>query len=213
MTSPLNTRFGPLLSLHSVADSLIDLIERWATTYLPAAERDAGWAPGDLPRPAKYWTRQVLEAIPGEDSTPCVIVVVRGTDEIRRKQDGYYDAILDLGLGIVMMGQSPSNARELAGVYGAAICGIVLHKPTFEDALDGRIRVERLVSIELDDLPPEDQRTRAILRAEFRVLVKDFIRSGVGPKQPDPPVDPLPDPGPWPQAQSVHVEVKKEGDS
>jgi hypothetical protein len=212
---PTDERFGPLLSLQRpVSDGIMTTLQFRERQYVAAAERDAGWTPGMI-APVKSWNASNrLDAIPGGENTPAVILAVRGAaGPPRRSGRGLYSIPLGVGLAVVAMGQDQDNSREVAGVLGAAFLGIILHHKTFGDALGGRVSLQEWTDYRLDDLPPEDQRTRAIARFDFEILVKDVAQDGIGARIPDPPVDPVIAPGPLHRAEQVQINVQKEGGS
>jgi hypothetical protein len=211
---PTDPRFGPLYSVHrAVADVIVPFLQERERQYTAAAERDAGWTPGMIGPPKSWNVTDRLDAIPGVENTPSIIVAVRGdSSEPRRSssRDRMYSLPISVGVAVVTMGQDQANSRELAGVLSAGLLGAMLHFPTFGG--DGRVHLDDWTGYRLDDLPPEDQRTRAIVRMEFVVNVKDVVQGGIGSRIPDPPVDPTPQPDPLHRVESWHIDVRKEGE-
>jgi hypothetical protein len=202
---------GPLTNLHHVSVAVRDLHRKWIDTYLSDVERDNGLTPRVYTRPASYAMVNLLTAVPGEDMSPSVIIITRGANRSVERQGNSFDVPLDVGIALVTTSYEGDGARDAAGAYAAATAGLLMHRKRLDGAVGGSCIVQSWDDIRLDDLPAEEQRTRAIVRLEFTVLVKDVLRTGVaGFTAPNPPADPTVEPGSRPTVLTHTTTLTKE---
>lgn len=210
MAAP-DPQFDYLTGPHELTQAVEAHIRRWIDTYLSEVERQNDLAPRHLARPRAYIHKQRLEALPGEDQNPAIILVSRGNREaFRQTKGGEVTVPYDLGIAVVVNGTEDSVRRN-GGMYGIAIAGMMLHarRRTLDGQLDGRIRVLDFNQFALEDTLDEDTRSQAIVRLEFTVTIKNAIHIGAGPANPDPPPDPENPPGPWPTVDDVITTIEK----
>jgi hypothetical protein len=203
--------FGPLTNPQELPVAVRNVIIKWIDTYLSEVERNAGLEPRTLIRPQSYSLVNIITSVPSNEVSPLVLIVTRGLNGTPVKNGDSYDLPLDVGLAIVTNSFMGDEAREAAGRYAIATAGILLHRRTLDGAIEGSCRVESWDDMRLDDLPATEQGSRAIVRLEFTVILKDVLRTGVyGPPTPEPPPDPVPDPGPFPTVAETTVTLKSE---
>lgn len=210
MAAP-DPQFDYLTGPHELTQAVEAHIRKWIDTYLAEVERQNDIEPRHLSRPRAYIHKQRLEALPGEDQNPAIILVSRGNREAFRNNNGG-EITIPYDLGIAAVVNAPEQyVRRNGGMYGIAIAGLMLHarRRSLDGALDGRVRVLDFNQFQLEDTQDEDSRTQAIVRLEFTVTVKNAIKLGAGPAQPDPPTDPEIPPGPWPTVDDVITTIEK----
>lgn len=211
MAAP-DPQFDYLTGPHELTQAVEAHIRRWIDTYLSEVERQNDVPARHLARPRAYIHKQRLEALPGEDQNPAIILVSRGNrEQFREVQGGELTIPYDLGIAAVV--NAPEEyVRRNGGMYGIALAGMMLHarRRTLDGALNNRCRVLEFNQFFLEDTQDEDSRTQAIVRLEFTVTVKNALHIGAGPAQPDPPVDPETPPGPWPTVDEVITTIQKE---
>lgn len=186
--------FGPLISFNDVEEALIGHIQLWARTYINARERKMGIAVNTIPFPRSWFTRQTFDALPGEESTPFVVIVSAGTPEIPfRHGDGHYDVILDVAVAVVVEASEADAARELGGHYQAALLPLLLQQSGFSVGTD-TAKIDEWTGMSMDDIPDEAARTLFDVELRFNVKYRGFADDSIGPTTP--PVDPEdPQPG------------------
>jgi hypothetical protein len=211
--------FGAITNPQDLPRAVEGHLKKWLDTDLAAIEREAGYTPPHYSRPASYLKVNLLEGIPGEESSPAIIIVSRGANgkpekSARTGTRPYPTSTISLGMdvGIAVMTSSfeGDGAREVAGAYCWAIAAAMLHRRDLDGRMDGKLHVESLDDLRLDDLPGEEARTRAMLRLEFTIRVNNFIDLGSGPSTPDPPTDPYPAPGNLPTVATHTETISKE---
>lgn len=192
-------RFGPLVNIQSAPRAVEEHIKFWIDTYLNGVEEDSGLDLHTYARPASYRKVNLLQGIPSEDMSPTVIIITRGDAEAPRRDGKTYTLPLDLGVAIATSSFEGDGAREVAGAYGAAVFGLMMHKRNLDGRMDDKLRVVSWDGVRLDDLAGvgEEFRTRAIIRLEFTLQITGVLWSTSGPLIPDVPVDPDPS-TPWP---------------
>lgn len=204
-----NNVAGPLTNIHNAPLAVEEHLQEWMNTYMNIYERDNGLDLGTYPRPFSWLRVNLLEGVPGEDSSPAVIIVTRGDTAAPEQDAKGWSLPLDIGVALVTTSFETDGARDAAGVLGVAALKALLDKRNLGGRMNGKLRVESWDGIRLDDLPGEEQRTRAILRLEFTVRINDVIWRTGGPLVPDPETSPDP-PGTWPPVEE-HIEtVRKE---
>jgi hypothetical protein len=189
--------FGPFVNLHDVSRAVRDFHQLWFDTYLCEVERQSGYTPRYYSRDGAYRLVNMLTGRIG-DISPVTIIVTRGGNGRPERNGRSYDLPLDIGIAHVTSSFEGDGAREAAGAFAAATVSLMLQQRSLGSALNGRLRVSSWDDIRMDDLPETEQLTRAVLRLEFTVLVKDVVDPAGGPAINTPPADPTLDPGLWP---------------
>lgn len=201
---------GPLLNIHDVPRSVEIHLRKWIDTKLSVVERDRGLDERTYARPASYEKVNLLEGIPSEDMSPTVIIVTRGDSGPPERAGRSWSIPLDLGVAAVTTSFSGDGGREVAGAYGAAILGCLLHRRNLDGLMNNKLRVESWDGVRLDDLPGEESRTRGIIRLMFTIRISEIVWNAAGPDIPDP-VDEPPEPPPdWPTVLTTQIDVRKE---
>lgn len=201
-----DTKFGPLTSFNDCELALIELINEWIDSWLAGRERKVGIDPGRITRPRSMVVKQTFTTLPGEESTPCIIVVSGGFGSTPdRHGDGTYDVSLNMGVAAVVQGPEAMPARALAGHYQAALMGLLLKN---QKLMNGQMKLRELVDLSLDDVPEEDTgRSLCAVRITLTYWVFGFAEEYDGPLVvPPDPLDPQLD-DPFVQTHDEVVEM------
>lgn len=185
--------FGPLLSFNDIELALIAHMQSWVETYLAARERKMDIPVGRIPRPRSWFTRQTFDALPGEESTPFVVIVSAGTtDAPVHHGDGHYDVNLDIAIATVVESNEAAPARTLGGHFQAAFLSLLLQQSGFVVGTD-TAKLEEWTGMSMDDLPDETARSLFDVELRFNVKYRGFADESGGPIVPPPdPQDPQP---------------------
>jgi hypothetical protein len=212
--------FGPLINLAVGPSRAVEsFLREWLDTYLAAYERDNGLPSHTYARPASWLKVNLLEGLPGEDMSPTLVIIARGSVGGPHRQNRSYDVPMGIGIAVITSSFEEDGAREVAGALGASILTSMFHKPNLRGVdypngrMGGRLRVLSWDDVRLDDLAGEESRTRAILRMEFTITVSAVLELNAGPDSPDPPDDDdgtHTPPGALPTVETTEVTVTKE---
>jgi len=204
-----DSKFGSLYSTTDVEEAVLAHFKLWMDTWLAARERNQGIVPGTIARPRSYIIKRTFNAIPGEESTPLIVVISDGFADptTRRGQDGRHDAYVRIGVAAVVTGGGEGQAHLLAGHYQAALVGIAIkHRVINHD-----VSLQAWNDLSTDDIDDEAQsRTMSAIRLELVYRCTNFASEFPIPNKittpPDQPYEPQPDD---PLVQTVHTEVTK----
>jgi len=205
-----DSKFGPLLSFADVEYRIMELYRKWMEAWIQGYERRNGLQTLTVIRPRSWITRQTFTALPGQESTPAIIVVSDGfSGATDRHGDGSHDAFFRVGVAVFVSSAEQQLTRALAGQYQAIMLGLALkHRRT----ADERISLAQFVDLKIDDLDDEAvSRSLAAVRLEFIYKVQGFAEEY---NPPGTPVGPPPDttePGPTPDdpiVQEVIIETE-----
>lgn len=198
--------FGELIAFSDVEDKVLAHYKKWMHTWLSARERKLGIVNNTITRPRSYIVKQAFTALPGQESTPLVIVVSDGfATEPARRGDGAWDAWLRFGIAVMCMG-TDGSARALCGHYQTAIVGIATRHRAIDD---GSIVMNDFGNLRIEDIDEESLgRSMAAVRMEVVYRVQDFSGETPVPKIEIPPEEPHPDDPPVHTVQ-VAVENRK----
>lgn len=205
--SSVNNTFGTLFAIPNLERNMLDLISGWLPTYLAEVERQNDLAPGTLARPEFYGTSVVGDLHPGE-KLPAIIVVSPGTEgEPAQEQGATWAAWYQATVVALVQAPAETNVRALAGMYAAAIRGVVMQHGSIGGVADG----VKWMGEEYQGEPAADRnRTRGAVLIHFRVKVTNIVDGQGGPSG-DPPDDPLADMPDLPIVQTVEITTASEG--
>jgi hypothetical protein len=186
--------YGPLLSFHDVELALRDHVEMGIDAYLAARERKVGLTEGTIPRPKSYVIKQTFTSLPGEESTPSIIVISDGMPvSSERHGDGRHDIAMHMAVVAFVYAEESAAVRTLAGNYQAALLGLLMKHKTI---MNGQAYMFEFVSMRMEDLDEEAVgRAMCAVRLEFLYAIQDFADEYNPPPWPpvEPPYAPLPD--------------------
>lgn len=201
--------YGQIITFHQVELAMKNFLQRWLPTYLAEMERQTGRTPGSLPRPVAWSNTTEFTKFP-EENLPLVVIVcpsITGTPV--KEGNGSYRVAYPVGVAVVVKagGSRPKESvRALAGIYSAAVRAAVLQ----HRGLDGFAITTNWIDERSDDIPVDARRSLGSGQNVFEVEVRDVVSAHMGTSEPDPPADPLEDPGDWPIATDVAFEIEKE---
>lgn len=192
--------FGPLVDRDLVETTLIAFLQLWMDTYLAEIERIKVIDVRSLPRPRSYVQANRFQRWT-EEQLPALIVVSPGLSEPPKKDgSGLYRAKWNIGIGMTVGAGEEEANRALIGYYMAAIRMLMVHKPSIGGfGLGIEWTDERY-----NDTPEDFRRSTASGQLLFKLEVNAVVQAYQGPATADPPpVDPIPDPGNWPEVVDV----------
>jgi len=208
LPNPYSRAVGPIVSGRDVELAALALLRRWSGTYLAEAERQRGYAPGQLPRIRGWATSSDFEKWP-EDQLPCVLLVSPGLAEAPRPDGaGFYRASFSLGFAVIVSTATMEETAIKAKLYCAAHRACLLQHSSLEGFAAGVTWVDETY----DDLDSIDTRSLGAGQAIFSVEVHGFAARWNGPttpsEPPDPDTDPLPT-DPYVQPGRVGIDVTR----
>lgn len=197
--------FGSLTAFTDVEQKVLAHYKTWMNTWLAGRERSLEIPVGTIARPRSYLVKQTFMALPGEESTPCVIAVCDGFQEpAERRGTGKYSAYLRFGIAAMCYGNDGS-ARALAGHYQVALLGIATHHRTVED---GTASMCEFRDLKIDDVDEQSLgRSMCAVRLELTYKVNDFASETPVPELLPDVESPHPDD---PLVETVIIDVEKE---
>lgn len=117
-----------------------------------------------------------------ENKLPCVIVVSPGMPEPPRKRgDGWYDAVWEIVVAVVVSAKTKKSSHKLGMRYGAALAKCVISNASLEGALEGASVIDWLGE-DYADLPVEERRHLHVVRNVFHVKVEKVMNAYKAPE-------------------------------
>lgn len=190
-----------LIAPWNVEQAVLATLATWLDFYLYRVEEQNGLRAGTLPRPPapeslaggvdfESWT---------EDLLPMVIVVCNPIGEPELNPSVGYSQVFAVDIGTVAGGDDENAARQRAGLYAAAVVGVLLER----GSLGGFSARTRMVGSPRVSLPDPEIRLLALGECSFHLQVDGVASDQTGPTSPTPPTDPSIPPQPWPPVTST----------
>jgi hypothetical protein len=204
-------RFGAAVGMHAVRRWALEGVRLWLPDYLRDSERVHGYTVGRTATPNSWEIAEDLAKWP-EQQLPALLIQcpgLAGGGEPRRMGGGVYAGQWAVALTAVIRGNSEAERDALASVYELALRLLFVQQATGfveQDGYDGPdVEADAVAWVDsgMDDLPQRRSRTLAAATATFRVGMKGLASDEAGPMEPA--EDPLPDPGGWPEVDTVAV--------
>lgn len=195
--------FGPILEASQVERDFLDTLKEWMPDYLNEIARILpNFSPGDFDTPRTWTTLNRFDSWP-DMGPPMILVMSPGLSEVpKKKGDGSYWAKWIVGVASVVSARDQESTNQLSKVYAAAVRSALLQHPGLQGSCQGLDWTDEKYT----DLPPNEQdRTLAAATLMFHAEYKDVVNESFGPIAPS--ETPEIDPGPWPSAAGVSVEV------
>lgn len=203
--------FGPLVSFTDVEAALLQHLKDYTTYWLAARERRLGLPQGDIARPRSFITKQTFNALPGQETTPAIIVVSDGFAEATdRRGNGSHMAYLRLAVAAFVMGVEQPETRTLAGHYQAALLGLLMkHRSIFDPVTQVDAQMNEFRDLKIDDVDEDAAgRSMCAVRIELVYRVLNFVEEQNPPTIVIPTDDPfVPEPDD-PEVETVIVETE-----
>jgi hypothetical protein len=198
--------FGQIVTGWDVEQWVLDLLERWTSTYMSEVERQHGMVAGTLARPRSFVRTISFDKLP-EDQLPAVMVISTGLAGPPKTSGETIRASWAVGIGVVCSARTQDEAKRNASFLTAALRDLFKQRPS----LDGHALGTDWAIEAYDDLTFDDTRSLAGGRLVFAIEVGDVVSVNAGPATPDVPLDP--DTLPWPDWQQVEeVDLDVEAD-
>jgi len=204
-----NDTFGPLFVPASLERSMLTLLETWLPVYLAEIERQNDLATCTIARPRSYATSVEADLEPGEQ-LPAIIAISPGTIAAPEREADEWTAWWQLTVVALVMTPAEISTRELAGMYAAAIRGVVLQHAGLDNAL---VEATWWDGEEYQGEPGSDRnRTRGAALVNFRVKIgRGIVDTTAGPVSMGAVADPCTDEfDPPATVQTVHVDVESD---
>lgn len=202
------TTFPHMLSGRHVEQAVIETCVNWGEEFVSEAERQFGIPPRAVPVPAEgqFTSKSTeFEKWP-EDQTPAVLVLAPGlTGKPRREADRSLTAPVAVGLGFLCgTGHGSGANRELAQLYAAAYCELMLRKPLTLVGVPLGVDSVEYIDERYNDIPGNRERMLGAARLVFVVNVKNWRSLKGQPPEAEPRPDPYQTPGPeWPRVETI----------
>lgn len=200
--------FGPIIHAGMVEDAAAATLKLWLPTYLREIERQHDRAQLALPDP-KSWLVYSQADRPEdwpEAGLPAILLMCPGLKAApEREGAGTYRARWDLQAGAVVSASRPSQTRQLAQLYGAAIRAAILQRPS----LGGFAQAVTWTDEANGDMSPVDSRSLGYTSVAFTVDVTDAVDAMGGPILPDAAAHP--DSPEWPDVTLADATVTLAG--
>lgn len=202
--------FERIVTPEDVEGAMRATIAEWAPDYFAELERNAGYAPGEVARPAGVITTREFAKWP-EDQLPLILVMSGGTigKPVRRAR-GTYEAAWAVTVAAIVSDVDQGESRRLMAVYAGAIRAMVLQHKMLKSSLheDGFATFLAWEGETYSDIDFVDSRNLDSCRVNFSVGVEQVVTEQAGPREPS--EDPLEDPGEWPGVSEVDINVEAE---
>lgn len=207
--------FGAFVAGWQVEQAMKAHLREWMPDYLPHYYRQAqellGRSLPPFPEPRSYTTVPRDPERWKEDQLPAILVVSPGLAE-RPRQDGggNYRGIYELSVGAICSAgdgdeEGEAISKLFADLYFTAAAMICLDKPS----LGGVVEDTTIETVENDWFTGARNRTLAATAGSFNVTVPSLLTVTGGP--PAHLEDPSTDPGDFEEAETTHLELRKEG--
>lgn len=173
------TVYGPLPSVAVVDEAVVDTLRKWMPSVLADVAAQAG-------RPTPAMVREIIvsagpQAFPAV-SPPFILVISPGlaADPVRGG-DGRVSGTYAIGVMAVVSGRDERETRALAGVYTAAVRGVLMQNRR----LGGAVRAVEWVTERYDErYDPQDKRVWQSGLVNVRVTVDCVVDINAGLPEP-----------------------------
>jgi len=188
-----------------------DHLKAWMPVYIQELELQLGRERGKVPVPRSWMIAGELEQL-RENQLPGILVRSPGIANLpTHNGEGGYTAAWQLDLTGLISALDQDSTRAVAKLYGAAMRGIIVQKPSVNDFAINTVWTGE----SYNDLPsPDGERNLTLVTVNCNMIVEDVVNRMGGPRtypSPDPP-QPATQPGSqWPEFETVEVDVELEG--
>lgn len=201
--------FGPIVSTHTVEDSIVALAEEWLATYVNAVADAMGMTPGSIKYPASYQRSFDFENRSTLPLPAFAVVCSQVSDFERGMPEGEVGGWFDFEAGVAVEDQSEASTRKISSVFAAALATMLEQHRGLKGRSDDTIVQRTGVR-----LPAKDVRTVALGYVKAQTFVNTiWQRNAMVPAAPGEFVEAPQQEGPvtpWPErptAQTVTVDV------
>lgn len=177
----MTTIFEQIIATKNVEDAYVETISTWADTYLSEVERQNNISVPTMGRPASYQKTYDTDNWPLAQMPGIVVVCPGTTGTLERQGDQTYGGWFDVGIAIVLSGQTESDARNTAQLYQAAINSAILQHGELGGFSTDTVLVT--FSVKLQEV---GNRYVALAISEFHSFIDGLVTASAGPILPDP---------------------------
>lgn len=136
MTVPATDPYGPLFAASVLEDAVVATLKEWMPDYISTLETRTGRQAGSVPLPRSWQVFEDFGQLQG-DQLPLIVVVSPGTSRDPELSGGVYSAWWSIAVGVLVTARDKDSARRIAGLYGAAVRGVLAGKPGLGGVADG----------------------------------------------------------------------------
>lgn len=199
-------RLGPLVGMWHVRESVITWARIWLPDYLADSCRAHGKASDWIAAPQSWEAAEEVTKWP-QQKLPAIVPGIPGTvGDPARRGDGLYAATWQVTLGAIVAGIDDNDTELQASIYGGALTLMALQQTTKLPGLD--VEGKRWRGITFDPLPQHDKRFTLAASVMFEVELRNVASGKTGLATPS--EAPLGDPGAYPLADTVTVDLELE---
>jgi len=199
----INPIFHRIVSASEIEDAVMGTLQTWFPTYLAEQERQESMRVGLLPPPQNYINRNAFDTLEGEE-LPKIVVISEGlASPPASTGQGVYHAVWRVGVGVATAAKTEDLANRMVKAYGAAVRALVLNKVPASTDLN-------IISIAwVEETYPNLNIPSPIMlfkaaNISFHIDVDDVVHRYGGPAKPT-----LAPPPPYPESQTVEVDIQK----
>lgn len=189
--------YGQIIDGSQVEDIVTNFLKRWLPQYVAQVADDRGLERDAIPAP-KTWANTTEFNLDETTQLPAILIITNGLAERpQRFGDGSFNAKYVIGIAVVVSagGDDPARATSrLAKRYAAALHTLMLQQSALESDLVAGVSWD---DESYDDVPSEQGRSLASVRAVFTIEIRNVLNANDGPILPDDPPDPTDPPGTW----------------
>jgi hypothetical protein len=204
-------RLGPIVGMWHVREAVITWAQAWLPDYLADSCRAHGKASDWIAAPASWEAAEEVMKWP-QQKLPAIVPGVPGTTgDPARRGTGLYEVAWQMTLGAIVAGIDDNDTELQASIYGAALTQMALQQLGRNDAhglvgLD--VEGKRWRGLTFDPVPQRDSRYLIAASVMFDLTIRNAASGATGLSEPSAP--PLGDPGAYPTADTVTVDLALE---
>lgn len=186
-------RFENILTGSDVEQWVIDMLKKWALTYINELQFQIGWDGAQIPVPRSFTTRTRVRHFEDDQLPQCIVVSPGLADRPRKEGNGVYRATFSMGVSVIASAKDESTTKALARFYAAVTRAILLQHASLDGKADGMEWWDE----SYDDIEDDADVSRVLAAGSnfFRIEVPNVVTWGAGPKLI---VPPTPDTEAWP---------------
>jgi hypothetical protein len=197
----MSSVFGEILTGYDVEQAVEATIDTWLPDYLRELERQKDIPAGSLLPIASKMTVNDFAQYQGAP-LPLMVIICPGTEGPPEWHGDLRVASVwwTCGVAVIVEAVNEMYARQLAQLYAAAIRTLLAQRPSL-----GNFAADLALGVESHEDAPADflRAGCAVARIVFSILTEGVVTALAGPTVPDP------DPQPWPQVETVHIDAER----
>jgi hypothetical protein len=193
--------FGDIVDADTIEQAAKQTLQAWLPAHLAHQERRRDLQMRSIAHPRSWPTVSEFDPEPHEQLPSIVLVSPGTTGEIHRDGSGRHSATWRLDIIAAVASSTEPEVRRLAGVYAAAIRGVLVQNPEL-----GGVAARTRWMGEDYAVGTTHRGPRAMVEVSFEIDVDDVVDARLGPLAPPP--DPY-DPGALPEIENATLTVER----